>query len=495
MKTIFCTNNEILTAIKERNPFKNERYLNGDDISNGLLFADVFGEVLRYNVTANQWFVFDGVVWREDTGGLITEGVSQRFQRAFYLYSADATPSFQKSVLRLGSRSARVTMVQEARNYHSIDAKMLDADGSLLNCRNGILNLQTFELLEHDPSYLLSKCANVIYRPDARSELFESFIDSVMVSDADKTRYLQKLLGYSLTDQSNREEAYLLYGATTRNGKSTLLETYSCMLGDYALNMQPETLAQTKRDSRSASGDIARLAGCRFLHVSEPPKRMIFDVALLKTLLGRDRITARHLYEREFEFTPTFKLCINTNYLPTVNDDTLFSSGRLKVIPFERHFTEEEQDKTLKDRLQMEDNLSGLFTWCLEGLRLYREEGLIPPESIVRATQAYRDESDKVKQFISDCLEEKEDSIIEGKALYETYVEWCHSNGFGCENKRNFFDELKGKKLLSATGTVGGRTVRNVVKGYRIVIDLTRDPGFQRPNLANQNELDGLFST
>jgi len=40
---------------------------------------------------------------------------------------------------------------------------------------------------------------------------------------------------------------------------------------------------------------------------------MIFDAALLKTLLGRDSIVARHLHEREFEFDPMFKLFMNTN--------------------------------------------------------------------------------------------------------------------------------------------------------------------------------------
>lgn len=54
----------------------------------------------------------------------------------------------------------------------------------------------------------------------------------------------------------------------------------------YAMQMKPESLAQKQNnDSRQANGDIARLAGARFLNVSEPPKKMIFDAALLKTLL------------------------------------------------------------------------------------------------------------------------------------------------------------------------------------------------------------------
>lgn len=469
MKDISCTNKMIADKIREVNPYENVKYQNSDDISNGLLFADVFGDIAKFNTTAKQWYVYDGLVWKEDTGGLIVEGLAQRFQRALYIYAADKTPNYQKTVTRLGSRNPRNTMIQDARYYHAINSDSLDANKNLLNCKNCVIDLNTFEVLEHDSKLLLSKITNVTYNPEASSELFNTFIDEIMLSKQSVIDYLQRLHGYYMTAESNREECYLYYGATTRNGKSTLLETYSYMLGDYALNMQPESLAETKRDSRTASGDIARLKGCRFLHVSEPKKRMIFDVALLKTLLGRDKITARHLHEREFEFYPEFKLCLNSNYLPVVNDDTLFSSGRIKVIPFERHFEDSEQDKTLKDKLKSEDNISGIFNWAFEGLKKYREYGLSIPEEVRHATDKYREESDKMKQFMNERLEVCSTNIIEAKNLYKVYTEWCDSNGYGCENKKNFFEELKGKNLLQDHGTINHATVRNVVKGYRIV--------------------------
>ncbi len=43
-----------------------------------------------------------------------------------------------------------------------------------------------------------------------------------------------------------------------------------------------------------------------------------------------------------------FKLYVNTNYLPVITDTTLFTSGRVLIIPFDKHFEEWEQDKGLK---------------------------------------------------------------------------------------------------------------------------------------------------
>ena len=83
-----------------------------------------------------------------------------------------------------------------------------------------------------------------------------------MQDDKEKISYLQKIAGLSLT--GNTETCFILYGSTTRNGKSTFCETLIHLLGDYAVTMKPESLAVRQNlDSRTASGDIARSAGCR----------------------------------------------------------------------------------------------------------------------------------------------------------------------------------------------------------------------------------------
>jgi putative DNA primase/helicase len=295
-----------------------------------------------------------------------------------------------------------------------------------------------------------------------------------MLGDTDKITYLQKTLGLALTTDTSQEKCWIWYGATTRNGKSVLAETILYMLGGadgYSLSMMPETLAQRKiKDTRQASGDIARLAGCRFLNASEPPKRMLFDAALLKTMLGRDTITARHLYEREFQFVPSFKLFINTNHLPLIQDDTLFSSDRIEVITFDRHFEPHEQDHRLKDKLRTRESISGVFNWCLDGLKLYRETGLTAPGSVKAATLDYRRNSDKIQNFIDECLFETGGNAGAG-AVYQRFADWCEENGYGTESKRSFFDELKSKGIFGDRGMVNGVQMRNIVKGYELSTD------------------------
>lgn len=451
-----------------------------DDKGFGALFAEVFKDTCRYNATAKEWYFYNGKVWTRDEGSMRTLNKAKELADGLLIYATTIEDEKQKQnyidyVSKLGQLRFRETMVKDSRDIHFVTQSDFDKNLDLFNCQNGTLNLKTFDFTPHNSDDLLSKISNVIYEPSAKSEEWEKFINEVMQGDTDKTEYLQKILGYSLTADTNLETCFILYGATTRNGKSTLIETMLYMLGNtagYGMSMQPQTLAQKQnKDSRQASGDIARLDGCRFLNASEPPKRMIFDVGLLKNLLGRDSITARHLHEREFEFIPRFKLFINTNFLPLITDDTLFTSGRINVITFDRHFEPHEQDKNLKNKLIKAENLSGILNWCIEGLKLYYKDGAKPPQAVTTATDEYRTNSDKIGNFIAECLEQQANTNTKALDVYIKYKEWCSNNGFGVENKGNFFDELRGKNIFAPSGTINGVTVRNVIKDYVLIRD------------------------
>lgn len=160
---------------------------------------------------------------------------------------------------------------------------------------------------------------------------------------------------------------------------------------------------------------------------SRRSQEMVLSAALVKTLTGNDTMTARFLNENSFEFKPQFKLFINTNHLPKANDVTIFSSGRVKVLPFNHHFSPEEQDKTLKKRLEKE--LSEVLNWCIEGLWLMRETGFEPPKSVQSATEKYQYDSDKLTRFVEEMLEFDPDGEVRTEDAYREYHDWCQRNG------------------------------------------------------------------
>lgn len=470
----------ILRALILEQPENPERGYSMDDRGMSRLYSKIFQFRHRWNSTAREWFYYDETRWRIDPGGMEAAVAVKLFADVLILYAVEyggqgemGNNSFLRFVTRYGDLRARKTLLEDARAETYFTQEQLDANTDLYNMLNGTFELSTGTFRPHRAEDLLSKRSNVVYNPAARSPLFEKFMDDIMMSNQSKVDYLQRRAGLSLTTDVSSETCDIWYGPTSRNGKGTLGETLLYMHGGadgYGLSMPPEVLAQKKnKDSRTASGDIARLNGCRFLVASEPPRRMLLDSALLKTLLGRDTITARHLYQSEFQFIPSFKLVIGTNYLPLITDDSVFSSGRINVVEFPRHFEAHEQDRTLKDKLKSEENISAIFNWCYQGLLRCRESGCEPPEAIKEATKAYRENSDKINMFFSECMERGEN--CGAGTAYKAYANWCQSNGFGIDSKSSFFDSLKSKGLYAASGTVNGKTVRNVVYGYTVIED------------------------
>ena len=464
--------NEVLKKLNELNAV--ERFPMNDRGSADL-FATVFMDVSRYNPTKKDWMYYDGTRWVADQEGMRAKRNAKTLADALVRYSVtvslpdDKRQSYIKYAAGMMNYRSRNVMVTDAKDLNFFDNTELDKDDFLLNCKNCVLDLSGDQPkeLEYKADLLLSKICNANYNPAATCTLWEKTVNEIMQGDSSKIEYLQKMSGRFLTGDTSEEEFYIFFGATTRNGKSTITELLLYLLGDYATTISPESLAiKVNKDSRTASPDIAKLAGTRFVVASEPPRRMLFDSSLVKTLTGRDTVSARFLHENEFQFKPKFKLILNSNYLPVISDKTVFSSNRVKVVPFERHFTEKEQNKHLKEQLQQE--IDGILNWCIQGLSLYRKEGLEPPTAVQIATHEYSEDSDKIGKFISECLE-KSDQNLAAKDVYEKYSQWCNDCGLGVDGRTSFYEELKTKNLLSKTGTVTGKTVKNVIKGYSFV--------------------------
>lgn len=467
--------NEVLKKLNELNAV--ERFPMNDRGSADL-FATVFMNVSRYNPTKKDWMYYDGTRWVADQEGMRAKRNAKTLADVLVRYSAtvflpdDKRQSYIKYAAGMMNYRSRNVMVTDAKDLNFFENMELDKDDFLLNCKNCVLDLSGDQpkALEHSADLLLSKLCNANYNPAATCTLWDKTVNEIMQGDTEKIKYLQKMSGRFLTGDTSEEEFYIFFGATTRNGKSTITELLLYLLGDYATTISPESLAiKANKDSRTASPDIAKLAGTRFVVASEPPRRMLFDSSLVKTLTGRDTVSARFLHENEFQFKPKFKLILNSNYLPVINDKTVFSSNRVKVIPFERHFAEKEQNKHLKEQLQQE--IDGILNWCIEGLYMYRKEGLEPPEAVRTATHEYSEDSDKTGKFISECLVRSEHNLA-AKDVYEKYSQWCNDCGLGIDGRTSFYEELKTKNLLSKTGTVAGKTVKNVIKGYSFVDEI-----------------------
>ena len=392
---------------------------------------------------------------------------------ALEIKDEDKRKSYMKYASRWQSHSNRVNILKDAQVHHPIPYGSFDADIYIFNCQNGTLHIDTGEFTEHRSTDLLTKKSPVVYDPTAYSGRFATYIDEIMSGDADRAKFLQKILGYGLTGDTRHECMTILYGVTTRNGKGTLCESVLKVLGDYGCASRPETIAMKSYTNGSQpSEDVARLAGVRFVNIPEPGKGMVLDAAKVKAMTGNDTLNARYLHENSFDFQPQFKIYVNTNFLPVINDMTLFSSDRIIIIPFDRHFDENSRDTTLKRRFAEEGVQSAILNWLLEGYRLLQSEGLFLPKSVKEATERYQHDSDKMALFFEDNLVADDTAEVMTAQVYARYKEWCQENGTYPEGMKNFKQGLQAFAEVVRKRPKRGGEKTTMLIGYRLITDI-----------------------
>ena len=444
------------------------------DLNAGRLFSEFVKPTGRYCPQWKAWVYYDGTRWREDVGGLRTAAKVKEL--------ADSLPGRlgevpeEKRGQFLGwcskwqSSTTRARIVDDARSEPGIlvDASAFDASPWLLNVRNGTVDLRTGELRPHDPDDLLTKLAPVRYDPEAQGTRWRQFVEEIFPGDPDMARLFQQACGYALTGSTERECLFILYGPSTRNGKSTACETIAALLGDYARSADPSLLAPRSNTPGGASADLADLVGARFVTLPEPEAGSVWSAASIKRLTGGDTITARKLYGSPFEFRPQGKFFVNSNHLPRLSDHTIFASDRVKIVLFNRHFAEQERDPTLKADLCVAESLSGVLNWCMEGLRDFMQQGrhaLALPAASRAVLEEFRLDSDKLGRFIADACVVDELESARTEEMYCAYSAWCTLNGHRVESQGAFNKLLAERFELKRLRPHGGGNPQRMVFG------------------------------
>jgi putative DNA primase/helicase len=349
----------------------------------------------------------------------------------------------QKKIVEWAIRSQSLERLKAmwtlAKADLAVSPEELDTDPMLLNVENGTLDLRTGSLREHAPGDLITKLAPVEFDVTAEAPRFYKFLKQVL-ADEELIRFVQRFLGYSLTG-STKERALSVLHSVGKNGKSTLVELFQDLLGDYSGVANPNTIMQQKYGDATAQYQLAELKGVRFVSVSETKRSVELEEATVKQITGNDTISARAPFGRPFSYRPQFKLWMSTNHRTEIPDGSEAIWDRIKLIPFNQRFEGKKADTALPERLREE--LSGVLKWAVRGCVEWFEHGLGTAAAVEAATAEYREETDVVDRFFEDvCVFGPEETVAK-KDLFEAWEAWCLDEGEEAGKQNGFTRVMK----------------------------------------------------
>jgi putative DNA primase/helicase len=413
------------------------------DTTNAYRLMTEYGKDIRYNALWKKWLVWNGTHWELDNGYLIHDR-GLKMIRGIYeelLKTSDIRDrlDIEKHAMQSESARRRKALIEVAAWIPELNiiTDSLDTNPWLFNVRNGTIDLKTGEIREPNPDDLITRIANVTYDPKADCPAWKKFIMEIMDYNTELIHFIQNAAGWAITGDTSEQTMFILFG-TGANGKSTFLNTIMNILGDYAIATPTETFM--KKIGDQITNDIARLRGTRFVTTTEAEHGKRLSEPLIKQITGNDRMTARFLYGEFFNFVPTFKIWMATNYKPVIKGTDHGIWRRIKLIPFITRIEEERQDKHLEQKLMEE--ASGILNWLIEGAMRWCKEGLKTPNVIISATAEYRAEMDIIGNFLKECCIQKDGVSIKARELFKCYQEWCNEN-----NERAVCERILGLRL------------------------------------------------
>lgn len=437
---------------KNKEQFENE--FRPTDSWNSQIFAETYKNKLLWCDRWNTWLRFEGKWQKDDVKEVLKlakQVVLKMYEEASRIEDDELRKKLVKHALQSEKRARLEAMIELAKPELAITPERFDKNPYLINLQNGTFDLNSFVFYEHKPEDYLSKMMNVSYNPDADCPRWKEFLNRIFCEQTEIIEFVQKALGYSLTGDTGEDCLFILYG-TGSNGKSTFIKTITNIWGDYGLTTPIETFLV--KNNAGIPNDIARMAGTRLVIASETPEDRSMNEVLVKLLTGRDKITARFLRQEYFEFEPTFKIWIIGNHKPIIREQTKAIWRRIRLIPFEYVFTEEDIIPNYENILLQEKE--GIFNWILEGYQKWKVEGLKPPEKIIKATEEYKSEMDIVGDFIEECCEVgKMEYSCTMKELYKAYCKWCEENGIKQMSQKGFSYRLEEKGFAKQKTRVG----------------------------------------
>lgn len=295
--------------------------------------------------------------------------------------------------------------------------------GVLAPCANGILNLDTLELLPKTPRLFSSTAIATAWDPTAEAPTWHEFLHSLWGDDRESPLALQQMFGYFLTGDTSQQKLFMLQGLK-RSGKGTIARVLKALLGDDAtVNPTLDSLEETFGLAPFVGKSVAIIGDARLGGRSEQAQ----IVERLLSISGEDSLSVNRKNRDAINVRMRVRVLLLSNELPQLYDTSGALADRFVIMVLPQSFLGRE-DTTLERRLLAE--LPGIFRWAAEGRQDLAERGrFIVPLASERALGLLRASGSPLSVFVEECCSVAPEQTVSCQSLWDAWVAWCKANG------------------------------------------------------------------
>lgn len=297
------------------------------------------------------------------------------------------------------------------------------ADVRYIALENGLFNLDTWKLQDFNPDIVIKNKIPIKYVEDAYYEPTDKTLNKISVNDKQLRLILEEIFGYVLFRRNELGKAFILTGDGS-NGKSSYLKIVRKLVGsDNTSSLDLKELGQRFKTAE-LFGKLANIG-------DDISNEYIKDNSEFKKLTTGETINAERKGRDPFDFNNYSKLIFSANKMPRINDTSNGLTRRLMFIPFNAHFTpqDDDYDPFITDKLLSTESMQYVLILGLKGLkRLLKNHKFATSKRINAEAAKYEELNNPLILYLRD---EKPKLVNEvTKDTYIQYSVWCNDNGY-----------------------------------------------------------------
>jgi putative DNA primase/helicase len=435
-----------------------------------LLWSD---HTLFYKIDDSRFYIYNGKYYKFDKEALLLKRKVLEFvtELVDYANKKNIEPRVMDKIYRMKSNNSIDNIVESIKIEARIEADQVDQEDHLFNCQNGILNLNTMELIKHNPEKKLTHIADVNYDPDAGEVEGEALkiLKSFFLDDESILNFMFEFFGTCLHGNPAIRKFIYAFGSG-KNGKSTFFNFFlRNIFGNYAASTNFQAFVG-KRDNTRASSDLVPILGKRLVITNEAQTDRQLNTNLIKSITGGDNINARLNFKDDQSYKPHCKIIMFGNNQLEIADSSEGMRDRYVQIPFLARFTidnERSQDEIWKI---LKANDSKILNSLIAGYKRFKENGFSEVSSIREASLEGFVSANNFVRFMKNALIQDNSSSIKTKDIYANYKIFVEIE------ELNPREKLTKSKLVNQLKSAGCKVFNDSygvqhIKGYRLKED------------------------
>ena len=393
---------------------------------NGKPIETIDGAIEDYIISSKEMFILNGKPRIYNNG----------------CYQMDESGKELKSLIRSLIVPELITSNRINRIYNLfVDDKRISKENSdvndypahWINFTNGMFDTMTGKLYPHNPKYYAIN--QIPHEYDAKAvfdgTVADAFFRGLIPDKKDRSMFFA-FAGYCMTTDICFQKFLVLLGAPG-TGKSTANNILAEMVGYKNISSLPMQDFNVRFMNAVLLGKLVNIC-------SDIPGTPMEQTSTIKLITGEDFVRGEYKHGAIFEFKNKAKLLFSANEMPSVlSEDPEAFYRRLMVIEITHRGPE---IRNLQKGLKA--SIPGLIVKCVTELQKHYVLSLpLDSPNSKAIVETLKLESDSVRGFFAECLEQDVKGRISQPVLYDRYQSYCWANQWRPKSKSRLFNAFR----------------------------------------------------